>query len=94
LLKVFGRQAMSYTPGGTASPQGKENARPEDRLWSWSMVRSSLMGRMLVSTLGLAASRERVESARKLKASIDAALLPVIGGNGGQGRNLTTADFR
>ena len=55
-------------------------AIPEDRLWSlppqapeWAMVRSSLMGRMLVSTLGLAASRERVEAARKLKASIDAA---------------------
>jgi hypothetical protein len=38
------------------------------------MVRSSLMGRMLVSTLAISVSEERLQVARKLKASIDAAL--------------------
>jgi len=51
-----------------------------DRLWSmpasapeWSMVRSSLMARMLVSTTALRSGSERLEAARKLAAAISAA---------------------
>jgi hypothetical protein len=54
---------------------------PKDRLWSlspdapeWAMVRSSLMGRMLVSTSAARVGDERLQAARKLKAAIDAAL--------------------
>jgi len=50
-----------------------------DRLWSlsasapeWSMVRSSLMARMLVSTTALRSGGERLEAARKLAAAIAA----------------------
>jgi hypothetical protein len=53
---------------------------PSDRLWSlspdapeWAMVRSSLMGRMLVSTSAKRIGGERLQAARKLKAAIDAA---------------------
>ena len=53
----------------------------KDRLWSlppeapeWAMVRSSLMGRMLVSTLATSVSQERLQAARKLKAAIDGSL--------------------
>jgi len=51
---------------------------PRDRLWSlapdapeWAVVRSSLMGRMLVSTSAKRISGERLQAARKLKAAID-----------------------
>jgi hypothetical protein len=54
---------------------------PRDRLWSlspdapeWAMVRSSLMGRILVSTSAIRVSNERLQAARKLKEAIDAAL--------------------
>jgi hypothetical protein len=64
-----------------AEQLGPDFAIPEDRLWSlppeapeWRMVRSSLMGRMLVSTLAISVSQERLAAARKLKAEIEEAL--------------------
>jgi hypothetical protein len=64
-----------------AEKLGPDFIIPRDRLWSlspdapeWAMVRSSLMGRMLVSTSARRVSAERLQAARKLKAAIDAAL--------------------
>lgn len=67
----------------TARKLGPDLPAATDRLWSlpptapeWAMVRSSLMGRMLVSTSAIRLGTERMEAARKLKATIDAARAP------------------
>jgi hypothetical protein len=64
-----------------AEKLGPDFTIPRDRLWSlsadapeWAMVRSSLMGRMLVSTSAIRVGSERLQAARKLKAAIDAAI--------------------
>jgi hypothetical protein len=64
-----------------AEKLGPDFTFPRDRLWSlsadapeWAMVRSSLMGRILVSTSAIRVSSERLQAARRLKAAIDAAL--------------------
>lgn len=64
-----------------AEKLGADFVIPKDRLWllppeapEWAMVRSSLMGRMLVSTLAISVSQERLQVARKLKATVDGAL--------------------
>ena len=64
-----------------AEKLGPDFTIPRDRLWSlspdapeWAMVRSSLMGRTLVSTSAIRVSSERLQVARNLKAAIDAAL--------------------
>ena len=58
---------------------GTNVAVGSDRLWSlppeapeWPMVRSSLMGRMLVSTSARRVSDERLQAARNLEAAIEA----------------------
>ena len=60
---------------------GPEFALSKDRLWSlppdapeWSIVRSSLMGRMLASASAKRVGDERLQAAQKLKAEINAAL--------------------
>ena len=60
-----------------AEKLGPEFTIAPDRLWSfpagaseWSMVRSNLMGRMIVSTTALRTGGERLEAARKLAAAI------------------------
>ncbi len=66
-----------------AEKLGPDFTFPPDRLWSlpagapeWSMVRSSLMARMLVSTTALRSGGERLEAARKLEAAITLAQKP------------------
>jgi hypothetical protein len=73
--------AVEVDVASMAAKLGSDFSFPRDRLWllppdapEWAMVRSSLMGRMLVSTLAISVSEERLQVARKLKASIDAAL--------------------
>jgi len=63
-----------------AEKLGPDFTLAPDRLWSlpanapeWSMVRSSLMARMLVSTTALRSGRERLEASRKLAAAIQSA---------------------
>lgn len=73
--------AVALDVATMAEKLGPDFTIPRDRLWSlspdapeWAMVRSSLMGRMLVSTSALRVSGERLQAARKLKAAIDAVL--------------------
>jgi hypothetical protein len=73
--------AVEVDVASMAEKLGSDFVIPKDRLWSlppeapeWAIVRSSLMGRMLVSTLAISVSEERLQAARKLKASIDGTL--------------------